>query len=520
MHQRHASLGALKCRSAAFALSAAIVERKRSFGTDFFKETDDPTKAKKHTAAVPYDHKHQALETSGFHISKEAFGISFHISSEAALDAACKHHGATVRVHRSEKLMLPFWLFRTSCGGHFQAELRTKDPTLLTSNRDVWMETPQYDFSYPLDDHFAFNQVSASYLLPPTTVEGCVSGVHVPSMLIQRFELLEELEAMEEKAKLVPFVMSTETALKIVETRLTRSRVLHFADKELRKHHGSVKFSNISLKGVRVDANAVRPVFLPLYHMMVSTRHTSTVTPVYVCGATGVAKGPVVSHTRRYKTTVASFAATAAMIGSAPLVGPEAAIACGVGAAVLSTFVLQLLARAAFMRDMARELGELKTTGLLNFASDQRGYKWTVDDEERAEYEYREELRRRARRKDEFQQRVQEEQQRDEARARGVKFDPKSRRRNDLRDVDPLGYYKILGLEGKEIGATKKDIQTAFREASKKHHPDLNVEHEDASKKMMQSILEAYKILRDPSTKKQYDTGRLTKEGRRADAES
>lgn len=496
-----------------FACSAHAVTRRRF--VDNFKESDDPSGESK-DAAVRYDHKYQELKTSGFSINKEAFGIPFHISNEAAIDAACKHHGTTVRVHSTEKLMMPFWMFRTACGGSFQAELRIPDPTSMASNRDVWMDTPQYQFSYPLEEHFPFNQVSASYLLPQTTLEACVCGTHVPSMLIQRFELLKELEEMEEKAKLIPFVTSTDTALKIVETRLTRSRVLHFVDKELRKHHGSVKYTNVHLKGVRVDANAARPVFLPVYHMKVSTKFSNIVTPVYVCGAQGTVKGPVITQSRRTKVTVAGFATVSAMLVSAPLLGPEGSIACGIGAGFLSTFVTQIFARMKFMRDMARELGELKTTGLLNFASDQKGYRWTVDDEERAEYEYREELRRRARRKDEFQQRVQEEHERDEARARGMKFDPKARRRHDLKNVDPFGYYKLLGLEGKETAATKKDIQVAFREESKKHHPDLHVENEDEAKKLMQNILEAYKILRDPATKKLYDTGRLTKEGREA----
>ncbi|CUF84499.1 DNA-J chaperone, putative [Bodo saltans] len=487
---------------------------RRHFSADFFKESDDPTNSKKDLAAVQYDHKHQDLHTTSFHINKEAFGIPFHISSEAALDAACKHHGTTVRLHKCEKLMLPFWLFTTSCGGKFQAELNLKDPTLMTSNRTLWMDTPEYNFSYPLDDHFAFNQVSASYLLPQSTVESCVCGTHIPSMLIQRFELLQELEAMEEKAKLIPFVTSTDTALKLVETRLTRSRVLHFAEKELKKHHGSVKYANIMLKGVKVDANTVRPVFLPIYHMQVSSKFSNIVAPVYVCGALGTVKGPVIKHSKKQRVGAAVISTILSVFFSAPLLGPESAIACGIGAGVLSNFVLQLISRARFMRDMARELGELKTTGILNFATDQKGYKWNVADEERAEYEYREELRRRARKKDDFQQRLKEEQERDDARARGMKFDPKSRRRNDLKDVDPLGYYKILGLEGREIGASKKDIQAAFREESKKHHPDLNIGNEESAKTVMQSILEAYRVLRDPAKKKLYDTGRLLKDGR------
>lgn len=445
-------------------------------------------------------------------INRQAFGIPFHTSDEAAIDAACRHHGAMITTHSVEKLLMPFWVFVTSCGGKFRADILQRDPTLMTSTRNVWVNGPVYNFAYPLEEHFTFNQVSASYLQPSTALESCVCGSHVPGMLLQRFELLEELEAMEHKAKLVPFIMSTDTAVRTIEARISRGMILQFIDKELKKFHGSFVDSSVALLGVSVEAVKVRPVFLPVYKMMVTTRSHNTPVPTFVCGATGKATGPVLHQSNKRRAVAAGVAAATAVLTTAPLLGPGIATSAAIGSAIASSVLMKWFARAKFLKAAARDMAELETTGMLNFGTDQQGYRWVVEDEEKAEYEYREELRRRARRKDEFEQRVREEQERDDARARKMRFDPKNRRRSDLRNLDPLGYYRVLGLTGQEVSATFKDIQSAFREESKKHHPDTNAGNEEEAKKTMQKILEAYKILRNAKSKKDYDTGVLKRE--------
>ena len=62
-------------------------------------------------------------------------------------------------------------------------------------------------------------------------------------------------------------------------------------------------------------------------------------------------------------------------------------------------------------------------------------------------------------------------------------------------------YYRILGLER---SASENDIQRAYREMAKKHHPDLNPEDKTA-KTNFQKIQKAYEILNDPDKREMYD---------------
>ena len=59
-------------------------------------------------------------------------------------------------------------------------------------------------------------------------------------------------------------------------------------------------------------------------------------------------------------------------------------------------------------------------------------------------------------------------------------------------------YYEILGVSK---DANSDDIKKAYRNLSKKYHPDVNPEGEQKFKE----IAEAYSILSDDQKRKQYD---------------
>ena len=63
-------------------------------------------------------------------------------------------------------------------------------------------------------------------------------------------------------------------------------------------------------------------------------------------------------------------------------------------------------------------------------------------------------------------------------------------------------YYSILGLETSKI--TKQELKTAYREAAKKYHPDINVGNIQAEERF-KYINEAYRVLSEPSSKRKYD---------------
>lgn len=453
------------------------------------------------------------LDKSKVFLDKKAYGIPFHVSDSEAVDAVCRHHATSVEIHSVERYLLPFWLLSTSAGGSFRAELLQQDPAFMTQRHAyVWVEGPRYEFSYPFGEYLPINQIGASYVEPLSMVESCLAGTHVPAMLISRFELLKELEAMPHKPKVIPFAMSTVTALSIAEKRTTRRMVLDRIDKELKKFHGAFVKSNVTVTNVFLEATRIRPAFLPLMKLMVSTTSHPTPVPAFVCGATGRVVGPVLHLPPSKRLGLATTVMIATLLGLAPLIAPGTATAGAIAAAVTAVTAQNQLRSLRFHAEQSRQLKELQTTGLLNLAADSTGYRWTPDDEERQEYEYREELRRRAKEKEAFEQRVKEDAARDKARRMGNQFDPKHRRRTDLIDADPLGYYELLGLKGREFSATSKEISRAFREAVRVHHPDVSVSKDEEGKKQyMQKIIEAYKILSNPKSKKAYDAGEMQK---------
>lgn len=62
-------------------------------------------------------------------------------------------------------------------------------------------------------------------------------------------------------------------------------------------------------------------------------------------------------------------------------------------------------------------------------------------------------------------------------------------------------YYKILGVSRT---ATAAEIQKAYRSLARKHHPDLNQDDKNATKRF-QEIQKAYDVLGDESKRKMYD---------------
>ncbi|SOD96112.1 DnaJ C-terminal domain-containing protein [Spirosoma fluviale] len=67
--------------------------------------------------------------------------------------------------------------------------------------------------------------------------------------------------------------------------------------------------------------------------------------------------------------------------------------------------------------------------------------------------------------------------------------------------MDFIDYYSVLGLPKT---ASDEDIKKAYRKLARKHHPDLNPNDAEASKKFQQ-INEANEVLSDPEKRKKYD---------------
>lgn len=67
--------------------------------------------------------------------------------------------------------------------------------------------------------------------------------------------------------------------------------------------------------------------------------------------------------------------------------------------------------------------------------------------------------------------------------------------------MEYIDYYKVLGLSR---GASQDEISKAYKKLARKYHPDLNKSAGAETK--FKSLNEAYEVLKDPETRKRYDT--------------
>eukprot|EP00899_Mesostigma_viride_P019221 jgi/Mesvir1/272/Mv13608-RA.1 len=71
----------------------------------------------------------------------------------------------------------------------------------------------------------------------------------------------------------------------------------------------------------------------------------------------------------------------------------------------------------------------------------------------------------------------------------------------DVHCFSGKNYYEILGL--KRAQATQGDVTKAYRSLTKVYHPDVN-KRPTANKEFM-ALREAYEMLSDPASRKEYD---------------
>ena len=448
-----------------------------------------------------------SLDTSKCVISRQLTGISFKVSDDKAVDALFAYHGGAVHIHGVRRVMVPFWVSKSSAGGTMSGDVYTNDPTKALVRRKVWLSLPKMDFQYPLEEHLLFNQQAATYEYPLDSLNQCLRGSHVPSMLQSRFELLEELQSLKQTPTILPFSMSTDTAAKLLDKRIDHSLIHHYGKKEMEKHYGSHPYMRLQIDSMGAFLNQVRPTLLPMYVFTLTSATISVPTHSFVCGATGRVEGPKFALSRRDEWSTSAASAVAMGLSVIPFVDPPLVVCAGLLGAALGRLGLKEFRKVQFRQAAAGWAGGGKRDEAKHYETDRHGYRWTVESEERAEYEHREEIRAKARRKAEFQERLREDMERDQARRSGRMFNGTHKARRDVLESDPLGYYELLGLKGRERLATPKDIQTAFRAAAQKHHPDINSEEESVAKEAMQQVLKAYGVLKDANKRKLYDSG-------------
>ena len=81
---------------------------------------------------------------------------------------------------------------------------------------------------------------------------------------------------------------------------------------------------------------------------------------------------------------------------------------------------------------------------------------------------------------------------------------------DDLYEVP--NYYDIRGISQ---NATQEEIKRSFRNLALKYHPDKNKNSEESKQKFMK-IIEAYEVLSDEHSRRDYDINSIQKRGGRA----
>lgn len=68
--------------------------------------------------------------------------------------------------------------------------------------------------------------------------------------------------------------------------------------------------------------------------------------------------------------------------------------------------------------------------------------------------------------------------------------------------IERQNHYAVLGLSP---GATQSEIARAYREQSKRYHPDRNPGFQELATERLQALNEAYEVLNDPDRRADYD---------------
>lgn len=63
-------------------------------------------------------------------------------------------------------------------------------------------------------------------------------------------------------------------------------------------------------------------------------------------------------------------------------------------------------------------------------------------------------------------------------------------------------YYEVLGVDR---GASREEIKKAFRRLALRYHPDRNPQNQKQSEEQFKEINEAYQVLIDESSRREYD---------------
>ncbi|ORC88702.1 DnaJ chaperone protein [Trypanosoma theileri] len=261
------------------------------------------------------------------------------------------------------------------------------------------------------------------------------------------------------------FEQSTTTLNVFVKEEVTR-QAEETARALIRSYHPSASTISVEFNKLKIQLEHVIPVFVPCY--VVKAEYDTQMYTLYVSGINGNVSGPFLINTL-YVGRLAAVSSVALCLLLSSSIGTGL-----IAGSLLSVPVYYAAFYAAkkfpsWRRDYSRLQRE--KLRLMHENKDKSGFRPSVDS-----------------------QRIQEEYQ------RSSYWDTHAyQTRKEFRDTpsDPRGYYKILGLTGKE---SVNEIRSAYRKLVLTEHPDAG-----GSTERMVKLSEAYRVLRDPKQREAYD---------------
>lgn len=413
---------------------------------------------------------------------------------------------------------VPFFMCRGEVDATYTATVSISS-TYTANDGKTKSTTSSYTVpEQPLHANFFDNdmQVYGGYKYDPRLV-GVVAGERVDEHL----RPAEEVDMSGAAINL--FEMSTVTlrgeVRQALETRLKRAAEAH-----VRKFQPNAAHVQIHLRKMALRLDHARPAFLPVYvfHSVQYDEHTYT---MFVCGLTQKVRGPYLLNPHRI-ARVSGGVTALALFGLLSPARPVAFVSSILGglAAYYAAFVFaralpgQLAAKAARARAARAEAnsaadaqgsrpGHTDTESRMEFHADDQQWAANRAGERKTDFwrwvkesTWARRLRRGIADEPSFRSSPTGGSTASARRARSPKAAAKAAKctvRTTRSPSDAKGYYALLGLRGQE---SIDEIRSAYRVVVLRAHPDVG-----GSDEKMMKVNEAYRVLRDPAQRKEYD---------------
>lgn len=414
-------------------------------------------------------------------------GINFTLGPQDAVDAVNKRYskrwfGAQTQylnLGPPTKEFLPFYYCNGRIEGIFTATVAYNESTTDASGKSTSSTRHVYTDPQPIESIFEENRTQnyAGYKYN-------IVHVHTALKDEQNTLHLKKLPAVNMAgAQLHLFEQSTTTMKTIVE-RDVRVQAENTARAMVRAYHPRASNIAIHFSHLNIIIDEVTPVFMPCY--VITANYDEQEYRLYVSGLTGKVGGPYLLNALYIaRTTGAVVGLTLFFLSPNKVAGLFFGSAAGFVAYFLAFYAARHYPR--FRRDrLQAERAKLRQE---HQTEDTSGYRPNTKSQRITEEYHKSSY---------WSGHAYEQKKTSGSSSSSSSSSGSTARSSGTRVIrDPKGYYKTLQLRGDE---SVNEIRSAYRRLVLTEHPDVG-----GSTQRMAKINEAYRVLRDPKRRDEYD---------------